>query len=194
MILCNIKCLTPRFILALGYVLLVSIPLQLVVIHESIAAPAGMGGGMGSVCPPACPPNPANCDANLVITPTQSLQFGTMAAPVAGTVTVDTLGIRTSTGGVVLITGGAVTPASFSMSTTPYNCSGRSLVIVTVASPATLNGPGAPMSVDSFVTTPVAGDAFDPLTPLTVGGTLHVGTLQTPGTYTGMINVTITFQ
>ena len=194
MIPCTIKRLTQRFIQALGYILLTSMPMLLVMIPDSIAAPAGMGGGMGPVCPPACPPNPANCDTNLIITPTQSLQFGTMAAPVAGTVTVDTLGVRTSTGGVVLISGGTVTPASFSMSTTPYNCSGRNLVIVTVASPATLNGPGTPMTVDSFVTTPIAGDAFDPLTPLTVGGTLHVGTLQTPGTYAGMINVTVTFQ
>ncbi|WP_455366268.1 hypothetical protein, partial [Kaarinaea lacus] len=53
------------------------------------AGPGGMGMGGGPVCPPACPPNPANCDANLVISAMQSLSFGTMAAPAAGTVTVD---------------------------------------------------------------------------------------------------------
>lgn len=160
------------------------------------AAPGGMGMGGGPVCPPACPPNPANCDANLVITPTQPLRFGLVAAPAAGTVTVDTTGARSSTGGVILVVGGAVNPATFSMSTTPYNCSGRALVIVDVASPAVLThaGSGSTMTVDTFTTTPIAGDAFDSTVPLTVGGTLNVGTLQTQGTYNGNIFITVTFQ
>jgi hypothetical protein len=165
--------------------------------QKAIAAPATPGGmGGGPVCPPACPPNPTNCDANLVITPTQPLRFGLVAAPAAGTVTVDTTGARTSTGGVILVVGGSVNPATFSMSTTPYNCSGRALVIVDVATPAVLThaGSGSTMTVDTFTTTPIAGDAFDSTIPLTVGGTLNVGTLQTQGTYNGNIFITVTFQ
>ena len=162
---------------------------------ETHAAPApGMGGG--PTCPPACPPNPTNCDANLVLTSTQALQFGSLAAPAAGTVTIDTAGIRTATGGVVLIPGGAVTAANFSMTTAPYNCTGRALVVVTVASPATLTHTtlGATMTVINFVTNPAAGGAFDPAVPLAVGATLNVGALQTPGTYNGNFLVTVTFQ
>ncbi|MCI0507136.1 MAG: DUF4402 domain-containing protein [Gammaproteobacteria bacterium] len=174
-----------RAILAIFYLLIMSglphIP------PEAAAAP---------VCPPACPPNPANCDANLVITPTQALQFGRLAAPAAGTVTVDVFGARTASGGVVLIAGGTVSPATFNMSTTPYKCAGRAIVVVTVASPATLTetGSGATMTVDTFVTSPIAGDAFDPNIPLAVGGTLNVGSLQSPGAYNGAIQVTVTFQ
>ena len=159
------------------------------------AGPGGVGMGVGPVCPPACPPNAANCEANLVITETQALQFGSMSAPVAGSVTVDTAGIRTSVGGVILIGAGG-TAGSFSMSTGPYNCTGRVLVVVTAGPVATLSHTTLPasMTVDTFTTSVVANDAFDPATPLTVGATLHVGSLQTAGTYTGNYALTVSFQ
>lgn len=188
------KLILKQLVLTIGYALLLAGPPQL--IPQSFAAPAGPGTmGGGPACPPACPPNPANCDANLVISSMQSLSFGTMAAPAAGTVTVDINSIRSATGGVVLIPGGTVSAATFSMTTTPYNCAGRALVVVNVTSPATLtNGSGTTMSINNFVTSLVAGDAFDPTVPLAVGGTLNVGTLQASGTYTGNIFVTVTFQ
>jgi len=160
-----------------------------------VAAPAPGGMGIGPVCPPACPPNPANCDANLVITPTQDLQFGSMTAPLAGTVIVDTAGVGMATGGVVLI-GAGTTAASFSMSTGAFACTGRVLVTVTAGPTATLTHTSLPvtMTVDTFTTTPVAGDTFDPAVPLLVGATLNVGALQTPGSYAGTFLVTVTFQ
>ena len=160
-----------------------------------LAAPAGMGGGGGPVCPPACPPNAANCDANLVITAIQDLQFGSMTAPSAGTVIVDTTGVATSTGGVLLIGGGA-TAASFSMSTGLYACTGRNLVTVTAGPTATLTHTSLPatMTVDTFTTNPAPGGVFDSAVPLTVGATLSVGSLQEPGSYTGTFLVTVTFQ
>jgi len=167
---------------------------------RAVAAPGGGGGGAGMgggpACPPACPATPANCDANLILTQTQDLQFGMLVAPTAGTgtVTVDTAGLRTAGGGVVLITGGTVSAAAISMSTTPYNCTGRALALVSVASPAVLSGPGPNMSLDTFATTPITGDAFDPTIPLYIGGTLHVGAMQTPGAYSGFMLITVTFQ
>jgi len=163
------------------------------------AAPAPGGGpppGVGPTCPPACPANPANCDASLVITPTQTLQFGAMAGTLGGTVTVDPAGARTSIG-VILITGGTVAAASFNMTTTPYNCNGRALATVTVGPTATLNNistPGMTMTVDTFVTNPATGGAFSDTTPLTVGATLHVNANQDPGSYEGTYDVTVTFQ
>lgn len=151
--------------------------------------------GKGPVCPPVCPPNPANCDANLVITATQDLQFGSLAAPLAGTVIVDTAGARIATGGVVLIGAGGVA-ASFSMSTGAFNCTGRALVTVTAGPTATLTHASLPatMTVDTFITNPAPGGAFDSTVPLTVGATLNVGTLQTSGSYSGTFLVTVTFQ
>ena len=159
---------------------------------EVTAAPGGMGGG--PVCPPACPPYPANCDANLVITATQDLQFGSMTAPLAGTVIVDTAGVGIATGGVVLI-GGGTAAASFTMSTGAYTCTNRALVTVTAGPNATLTHttlPANTMAVDTFTTSLVPGDLF--ASPLTVGATLHVGTLQTSGSYSGTFLVTVTFQ
>jgi len=165
---------------------------------RAAAAPGGGGMGMGGgpTCPPTCPATPANCDANLILTQTQDLQFGMLVAPTAGTgtVTVDTAGLRTAGGGVVLITGGAVSAAAITMSTSPYNCTGRALALVSVATPTVLSGPGPNMSLDTFVTTPITGNAFDPTIPLYIGGTLHVSAMQTPGAYSGFMSVTVTFQ
>jgi hypothetical protein len=147
--------------------------------------PAAMGMGMGT---------PAQCDAALGITPTQSLQFGIIAAPLAGTVIVDTAGTRTFGGGVVLVSGGTVSAASFTMTTLPTNCANRRLVTVVVTSPASLAGAGPAMTLDTFVTVPVANDRFTEPMTLLVGGTLHVNALQPAGTYNGNIFVTVTFQ
>ncbi|WP_455219626.1 DUF4402 domain-containing protein, partial [Kaarinaea lacus] len=91
----------------------------ILVVSDAIAAPVGMGMGRGT---------PAQCDAALVISAVQNLQFGTIAAPTAGTVTVDTTGVRTATGGIILLSSGAVSAASFSLSTAPVNCQNRRLV------------------------------------------------------------------
>jgi len=169
------------------------------------AAPSPIGGAMGGgggaggggpTCPPACPANPANCDANLIITPTQTLQFGSMAGTTGGTVTVDTAGARSSIG-VILLTGGTIAAASFNMSTAPYNCNGRALPVITVGPTATLNNtttPGMTMTVDTFVTNPAVGGAFSDTTPLTVGATLHVNANQDPGSYQGTYDLMVTFQ
>ena len=161
--------------------------------HKAFAAPPP---GKGPVCPPACPPNPGNCDANLVMTAIQDLQFGSMTAPAAGAVIVDTAGIRIATGGVILVGAGAVSAASFSMSTGLYSCTGRNLVVVTAGPTATLmhSSLAATMTVNSFTTNPAAGGAFDSAVPLTLGATLNVGALQAPGSYSGTYLVTVTFQ
>lgn len=160
---------------------------------KTVAAPAGMGGG--PVCPPACPPSAANCDANLLITPTQDLQFGALTAPLAGTVIVDTAGVRIATGGVLLIGAGGAA-ASFSMNTGAFACTGRNLVTVTAGPTATLTHASFPatMTVDTFTTNPAPGGVFDSAVPLLVGATLNVGALQASGSYSGTFLVTVTFQ
>lgn len=188
--------LKPVLITACFTVLLAAF-LEVSHVNDVQAAPGGMGGGMGPVCPPACPPSPTNCDASLVISPTQSLQFGSMVGTTAGTVTVDTTGARTSTGGIVLVTGATVSAASFNMSTVPYNCNGRALPVITAGPTATLTHstlPGVTITMDTFVTNPVAGGAFDDTVPLTVGATLNINAGQAAGTYQGTYDVTVTFQ
>jgi hypothetical protein len=50
------------------------------------------------------------------------------------------------------------------------------------------------MALDTFVTIPAAGGAFDSAVPLQLGATLHVADGQTAGNYSGTYTVTITFQ
>lgn len=161
--------------------------------NQAIAAPAPGGGPPG--CPPRCPGNPATCDANLLLTETQALQFGSMAAPLAGTVIIDAAGVRTATGGVILLGAGGAA-GTFTMSTGLYRCTGVALATITAGPNATLTHASLPatMAVNNFTMNIVAGDAFDPAIPLTVGATLNVGVLQEPGTYTGTYTVTVTFQ
>ena len=168
------------------------------------AAPSPIGGAMGGGggggnCPPGCPVTPANCDANLIITPTPgiSLQFGSMAGSSGGTVTIDPVTNQRSSIGVILLTGGSEQAASFDMSTAPYNCNGTALPIITAGPTATLSNittPGMTMTVDTFVTNPAAGGTFSDTTPLTVGATLHVNANQDPGSYSGTYDLTVNFQ
>ena len=188
-------------LLATGVTLCLAALLQISPVDEVHAAPGGQGMGMGGgpVCPPACPPSAVNCDANLVISETLALSFGSFSVPVGGgggTVVVDPNGLRTTPtpAGIVLITGGGESAATFSMTTTPYNCTGRALVMVTAFSASGLTGPGPAMALDTFVLIPAAGDAFDSAVPLQVGATLHVADGQTAGNYSGTYTVTITFQ
>lgn len=163
------------------------------------AAPApgamggGQGGGMGMGGGQATS-TPAECDAALVITPTQALAFGNISAPAAGTVTIDTGGVRTSAGGVVLIAGGTESAASFTTTTAPASCRNLTLITVDVASPATLNYNGFSMSINNFTVRPAAGSNYNPNRVFNVGGTLNVNANQQPGTYSGTIQILITFQ
>ena len=190
--------LKPVFIAA-SLTLALATFLEVSPVNEIQAAPGGMGMGGGPVCPPACPPSPTNCDASLVITPsaTQTLQFGSFTAGTGGTVIVDTASARTATGGVILLTSSTFGAASFTMSTVPYNCNGRALAIVTAGPTATLTHttlPGVTMTVNTFVTNPAAGGAFDDTVPMTVGATLNVNASQAAGSYSGTYDLTVTFQ
>jgi hypothetical protein len=190
------------FFIASSFALMLTTLLQTPIVNDVQAAPGGGGGGpppgAGPVCPPNCPPSPANCDASLIITPTgQTLQFGSFTAGTGGTVVVDTASIRIATGGVVLLTGGTTGAAGFTLGTVPYNCNGRALVIVTAGPTATLTHttlPAVTMTADTFVTNPAAGGAFDDTVPLTVGATLNIISNQQSGSYQGTYDLTVTFQ
>lgn len=184
--------------MTVSYVVLVSSLLQISNIQDVYAAPGGMGGGMGPVCPPACPPSPTNCDANLVISQTQGLHFGSFSVTTGGgggTIVIDPTGLRsTPSPGITLISTDAGNAATFSMTTTPYNCNGRALATVSAVSASGLTGPGTSMALDTFVMIPAAGGAFDSAVPLQLGATLHVADGQTPGNYSGVYTLTVTFQ
>lgn len=119
------------------------------------------------------------------------LSFGTLiSGPTSGTATVTSGGVTTTTGGVIAFGGGSA-PASFTITIAQGNPN------YTILLPASANliGPGGPMIVDGFGSTPGNGGHIRPPTgfqTMTVGATLHVGANQAPGTYSGTFDITVT--
>jgi hypothetical protein len=127
------------------------------------------------------------------LTATSSLSFGRLVAGSSGTVTVPPVGVRSSIGGVLLLSGGTVTPASFSLN---ESGTGTSLnwTTITLPSSAMLTGPGATMTLTSFTSNPSGTFAGSGQTILTVGATLTVGSTQAAGNYTGTFSVSVNYE
>ncbi len=119
----------------------------------------------------------------LTLNKTNNLNFGIISAgSTAGTVVLTPSGSRSVTGGCQLTAGspGTVTAAAFSItgtSTTTYSISLPSASTI-------ITGSGAPMSVDTYVSTPSGGGSFSgTAVTIYVGGTLHVASNQGTGLY-----------
>ncbi len=132
----------------------------------------------------------------------EDLNFGkVIPAAVAGTVTMDPLGNRTATNGIVLV-GNTHQAAQFAGDGTNNQRVDISLGSNTIQ----ITGPGAPMTVRTFVigSTPTAVLTTTPLRfrinsatgifQFPVGATLDVGANQVAGTYTGTWSVTLQYQ
>jgi hypothetical protein len=129
-----------------------------------------------------------------VLTPTVNLSFGRFVANGGGTVVLSPAGARSKTGGVVLLPGGTVSAASFSLSETG---TGKSLQWTTITLPSTVTlsrSGGGTMTLSGFTSSPSNTFAGLTQTVLTVGATLAVGANQAPGAYTGTIQVTVNYQ
>ena len=123
----------------------------------------------------------------------QSLSFGRFAAGSGGSVTVSTNGNRNAGGGVALIRSSQGTAAQFTVSGDPN-------ATYTIQLPdndfVSLTGPGIGMFINNFLSTPsgVGGQlGADGSQPLSVGGTLNVGSGQAPGSYSGTFSVTVSY-
>jgi len=149
--------------------------------------------------------NPSNLGAaaltSISITNTAGLAFGSFIAGGGGTVAVSAAGVRTNTGGVVLVPSDGGAAASFNVVGTTFPTTHVHSYSITLPAngTVTLAGPGTPMAVNNFVSTPPAGTSTGTLAKttvseiLTVGATLTVGAGQTPGAYSGTFNVTDVF-
>lgn len=131
----------------------------------------------------------ATLGAFISISNTGSLDFG-KAAPTgtAGTVTITPAGGRSAIN-VDLFGGGTVGSAGFNVTGEPSQG-----YAITLPSSATLTGPSATMTVDSFIHdaggTPTLSGGSD---SFNVGATLHVGANQAAGTYSGTFAVTVSY-
>ncbi len=130
--------------------------------------------------------------AVIAISNTQGLAFGKFVAGSAGTVTVSPAGVRSASGGVVLVPSGAGAAAQFSVTGDPN---------LTYA--ITLPGDGAvsltsganSMAVTTFTSSPSPTGTLGAggTQTLLVGATLSVGSNQATGNYSGAFDVTVNY-
>ncbi|MDP2234821.1 MAG: DUF4402 domain-containing protein [Bacteroidales bacterium] len=133
---------------------------------------------------------------SVTIAATQAIDFGRFCVTGSGgTITLGWDGSRISTGGIALISSPTAQPAIFEIKL----CQGRN-VTITYASTATLTGSnGGTLTLDIGPTEKgVSGSSFPTngdcnfITPLRVGGTLHIPGTTVPGIYTGSFDITFT--
>ena len=132
----------------------------------------------------------------LTVTATQAIHFGTLCitGSSGGTITVGWDGSRTSSGGITLLSmAPTAQPAIFEIKL----CQGRN-VIITFGVTTTLTGSnGSSLTLDIGPTEQGGNNAIfatnndcNFITPLRVGGTLHIPGTALPGTYTGGFSIT----
>ena len=139
----------------------------------------------------APPPSKAACNAALQAALVTNLDFGDYEGAVAGTITVDTAGARTTTG--PLLAGGTVSAAAYDVWTTLAGCEKRNIT-VTVPGSVTLTGP-ATMTANNFTKNPA--NKFKLTAPgvstrVTVGATLNSAAAQATGGYTVPFSIQFT--
>ncbi len=132
---------------------------------------------------------------SITVTPVQAICFGTLAVNASsGTVSVDYSGSRFSSGGVTLLNmSPSAQPAIFEIKL----CQGRN-VIITYSATITLYGSnGGTLTMDIGPTEKGGYGSIFPtlsdcnfITPLRVGGTLHIPANAVPGNYTGSFTIT----
>lgn len=125
----------------------------------------------------------------------RALAFGRFVPNTGGTVTVSPAGVRTSGGGVLLISS-SPSSASFTWTdTSPANANKVCLIGLPADGTVTLTSGTSSMAVRGFTSTP---SGSSPMTggslQFTVGATLVVGANQPAGNYSGTFSVTMSYQ
>lgn len=133
-----------------------------------------------------------------IITPisivaTAPLRFGVMAQPTAaGTVTVSTAGVVSTTGGMAGNT--AIAQGSSGPQAGKFRVSGEPgrQFFVTLPLAATMTRSGSSMTITLFTVGALTGSPVGTL-DIAVGGTLAVGASQPVGTYNGTYQITASY-
>jgi hypothetical protein len=131
----------------------------------------------------APPPSKAECNAALQAALVTNLSFGDFEGSIAGAITIDTAGNRTTTGPV--LAGGVVSAAAYDVWTNLAGCEKRN-VTTTLPGSITLTGP-ASMTANAFTRNPPNKFKLTVLgapTRVTVGATLNTAAGQAGGGYT----------
>lgn len=138
----------------------------------------------------------ATVTANIIITmslTTQSnLAFGDISSgSTSGSVVLSTEGTRTSTGGTTINSGSPGNQAEF-------NAAGEPGAVFSVSTPASvqlIDASNNVMIVDNFISDPANNGQLDAAgnKVVLVGATLHVGSQQAFGSYTGLMTLNVDY-
>jgi Domain of unknown function (DUF4402) len=123
------------------------------------------------------------------------LSFGAFVVTSGGTVIVPASGVRSQSGGVVLMQqGGSASAAMFAVTGTPFAT--YSVSLPTNDSVVLSNGQGHTLSIQSFNSQPPGGGTLGSggTDQLYVGATLAVNTGQSNGSYSGTFQITVNYQ
>lgn len=128
----------------------------------------------------------------ITIVNTQALAFGSFAAGSGGSVTVSAAGVRSAGGGVVLLSAGAGSGASFSVTGDPNLTYAITLPANGVAA---LSSGANSMALTAFTSSPASTGVLSAggSQTLSVGATLGVGGNQAAGNYSGSFNVIVNY-
>ena len=126
----------------------------------------------------------------------RGLDFGRFVAGTGGTITLSPGGLRSRTGGVVLLNSPDAGQAAFNLGKSGNGGSSKAVIISLPANGATRLTSGAnSMAVGNFVNTPSTLLSIpNGGTTLLVGATLTVAPNQAPGTYAGTFPLIVNFQ
>ncbi len=134
----------------------------------------------------------ANIVSSINIVAQNGIIFGDISSSsIAGTVSIDTSGSRTATGGVTINTSTSGSPANFEVSGDP-----NGLYEITLPTSVVINSSaGDSMTVDNFISTPDSSGQLDAggTQNLNVAARLNVGSFQPFGAYTGLMSTTVEY-
>ncbi|WP_298169247.1 DUF4402 domain-containing protein [Novosphingobium sp.] len=153
--------------------------------NPALAAPGGTATMTGTASATVITP--------ISIVATAPLRFGVMARPTAaGTVTVSTAGVVSTSGGMVGNT--AIAQGSSGPQAGKFRVTGEPgrQFFVTLPAAATVTRSGGSMTITLFTVGALTGSPVGTL-DIAVGGTLAVGAAQTVGTYNGTYQITASY-
>ncbi|MGV8892780.1 MAG: DUF4402 domain-containing protein [Burkholderiaceae bacterium] len=123
---------------------------------------------------------------------TQALAFGSLVAGSGGTVTVSLTGVRSASGGVILLPSGSGSAALFSVT---GNSSATYAITLPANGVVSLTSGANTMAVNNFTSNPAPTGQLSVggSQTLSVGATLSVGSNQPSGPYSGSFNVMVNY-
>jgi hypothetical protein len=153
--------------------------------------------GIASLSALLSPAGREACAQQINLSNTRGLDFGRFVAGSGGTVVVSPAGVRSRTGGVILLTSPSAGQATFLVSKSA-NGGGNKAVIISLPSNGSTrlsSGASNSMAVNAFVNSPATITTVTTAgTTLSIGATLTVGANQAPGAYSGSFPLIVNFQ